>query len=307
MSQCKNMRIIVAKPRGFCAGVERAIVCVERAIEQFGAPVYVLNNIVHNAHVVNELREKGAIFVQSMDDVPDGAHLLFTSTSEAALAAGQATRELPIVFTAIGDPVGEGIVESYARPGGNVTGIADLDGQLGGKRLEMFRALLPGLEKVMYPYDAAREDAGIRINGYREGARRLGLELLERPLRTREEAEALIRGLRQGDIDGFVTNNSPALNILGLLIEAGERGIPTLFSSGFLVETGGFASYGVGGYQAGRMAARLVAKIMEGADPAEIPVEVSNDIEFVVNLKAAKALGIEIPREVLYQADRIIR
>ena len=79
MPRWENMQIIVAKPRGFCAGVERAIVCVERAIEQFGAPVYVLNNIVHNAHVVNELREKGAIFVQSMGDVPDGAHLLFSA------------------------------------------------------------------------------------------------------------------------------------------------------------------------------------------------------------------------------------
>ena len=79
MTSSDNTRIIVAKPRGFCAGVERAILCVERAIEQYGAPVYVLNNIVHNAHVVNDLREKGAIFVHSMDDVPDGAHLLFSA------------------------------------------------------------------------------------------------------------------------------------------------------------------------------------------------------------------------------------
>jgi 4-hydroxy-3-methylbut-2-enyl diphosphate reductase len=73
------MRIILAKPRGFCAGVERAILCVERALERFGPPVYVLNNIVHNAHVVNELREKGAVFVKNLDDVPEGSHLLFSA------------------------------------------------------------------------------------------------------------------------------------------------------------------------------------------------------------------------------------
>ncbi len=114
--------------------------------------------------------------------------------------------------------------------------------------------------------------------------------------------------IRKGDVDGILSSGHADLNILGFLLELTSRpGIPTMFSERFMVEEGGLAGYGPSFYQAGRLAARMVDKIIKGVKPAEIPVEVDPNVEFTINLKVAKALGLTIAPEVLYQADRLIR
>jgi putative ABC transport system substrate-binding protein len=171
----------------------------------------------------------------------------------------------------------------------------------------VFRDLVPGLKRVLFPYDPADSQSVAEMVEYREGARRLGLILMERPVRTREEAETVIRGARRGEVDGLLATEPTGLNIPGLILERAST-IPTMFSGGrFWVERGGLAAYSSDWYAQGRQAARLVDKIVKGANPGTIPIESNSQIEFVVNLKVARAIGLAIPPEVLYTADRIIR
>jgi len=147
-----------------------------------------------------------------------------------------------------------------------------------------------------------------RLDANRDAARQLRITLVERPVRTQEEARAALAGLRKGEVDGILSLPSVALNILGFVLEtAAQRAIPTMFFDPFDVERGGLASYSANYYQVGRQAARLVDKIIKGAKPADVPVEQPTKFELVINLKTAKALGLTIPQSVLGRADRVIQ
>ena len=240
--------------------------------------------------------------------VQDGVDLIFADHDEAAKAAQQATTQIPIVGVAVGDPVGRGLIQSFARPGGNLTGVADLHLELGPKRLEIFREIIPGLRHVLFPYQAMDPYATAEAQEVRTAARRLGIQLVERAVHTQAEAQAALTTVQPGEIDGILMPRCCALNIPGFILDATtHRGIPAMFEAPFWVERGGLASYGPDLYTSGQMAARLVDKIRKGVPPAEIPMEVNPKIELVINLKVAQALGLTIAPEVLYRADRLIR
>jgi putative ABC transport system substrate-binding protein len=229
-------------------------------------------------------------------------------TSTAAKAAQMATDRIPIVFVGGSDPVESGVVKSFARPGGNITGIADMDVELAPKRMELFRDLVSGLKRVLFAYDAANPLAATLLRVHRDAARRLGLTLLERPVRTQEEAQAVIVGTRRSDADGIFSPRLHSLNIPGFILEVGAKGaVPTMFHSPFYVERGGLASYAADRHELGRQAARLVDKILKGAKPADLPVEQANKFELVINLRTARALGLTIPESVLVRTDRLIK
>jgi putative tryptophan/tyrosine transport system substrate-binding protein len=237
-----------------------------------------------------------------------GVDLLFVTSAQPAQAAQRATTQIPIVFAWVEDPVGLGLVQSFARPGGNITGVTNLTLELGPKRLELFRQLVPGLKRVLYPYDATHAPSVALAQGYRDAARHLGMELVKKPVRTEEEVQAMLAQVWESQIDGIVQPPSLSFNIPGFMVEATlERVIPTMFESAFFVERGGLASYAPDDYTSGWQAARLVDKILKGTDPAEIPVEVNTKITFVVNLKTAQALGLTIPPTLLFQADKVIQ
>jgi putative ABC transport system substrate-binding protein len=240
--------------------------------------------------------------------VRDGVDIIFCLGELEAKAAQQATTTHPIVFSAVGDPVGLGLIQSYARPGGNMTGVTDLNIEVSAKRLELFQDLLPGLQRVLYPYHAHNAHQAAILQQYRAAAQRLGIMLVERKLRTMEEARDALAGVRKADIDGMLAPPGVDLNIPGFVLDATTRqGIPSMFDSAFYLQDGGLASYGPSWFASGRQVARLVDKIIKGAHPGDIPVEVDYYFELTINLKVAKALGITIPPEVLYRADRIIR
>jgi putative ABC transport system substrate-binding protein len=240
--------------------------------------------------------------------VQDGVDIIFADHDDAAMAAQQATAHIPIVFATVGDPVGRKLIQSFARPGGNITGVADLHLELGPKRLELFRELIPSLQHVLFLYHATDTYAIAEAQELRTAAHRLGVVLVERAVHTQEEARATLAAVQQGEIDGMVAPRCCALNIPGFILEATlQRGMVTMFESGFWVERGALASYGPDLYASGRMAARLVDKIIKGANPAELPVEVNPKLEFAINLKVAKALALPITPEVLYRADRLVR
>jgi len=240
--------------------------------------------------------------------VRHGVDLIVAASGVSATKAAQmATTQIPIVFMGVSDPVGAGLVKSFAHPGANITGIADLELELVPKRLEIFRELIPGLKRVLLVYDATNAIAVSRLPVHRDAAHRLGLTLVERPVRTEDEARAVISGIRKGEVDGIFSPRLLSLNIPGVILEsAPKRALPTMFDDPFYVERTGLASYSPDNYVVGRQAARLVDKILKGAKPGDVPVEQPTKFELAINLKVAKALGVTIPQSILLRADRII-
>ncbi len=245
-------------------------------------------------------------FASSM--VESGVDLLFASGEHAAVALQQATSTHPIIFTAVGDPIELGLIASYARPGGNVTGVADLDLEVSGKRLQLFKELIPGLDRVMFLYNNRNNYDVSQAEQYRLAARRLDITLVERGVKSEEELRTALAELRDEEIEGVLSPSSVALNIPGIVLEFATREkLPSMYAKPLYVEHEGVAAYGGSEYGSGHQAAQLAHKILQGADPAELPVESVQRFEFVVNLKAANELGIRVPREILFQADRIVR
>ncbi len=240
--------------------------------------------------------------------VRNGADLLFVEDVAPAKAAQRATSQIPIILGGVGDPIGLGLIQSFARPGKNITGVTDLDFELGPKRLEVFREMVPTLRRVLFPYSAGDPYSLAEAKAYRAAAQRLGITLVEMPLRTQDEAQALLARLRKGEVEGILAPNASSLNIPGFVLEAtSKRTIPTMFGASFWVERGGLASYGPDYHETGRQAARLVEKILKGALPGTVPVEVNRKVEFVINAGVARALGLTIPDAPLYRATRIIQ
>jgi putative tryptophan/tyrosine transport system substrate-binding protein len=237
-----------------------------------------------------------------------GVDIIFAAWDDSAKAAQMATTHIPIVFAGGSDPVRLGLVQSFAHPGGNITGVTGLYLELSPKRLEVLHEIVPNLRRVLFSYDAVDTAAVEEARAYRDAARRLRIELVEKPVRTAEEAQATFAQISKDQVDGILMRGAVSLNIPGFGLEAAsQQAIPTMCDMSFWVERSALASYGPDRYEMGRQAARLVDKIVKGTKPAEIPVEVSPKVEFVINLKVAKALGLTITPEVLYRADRIIR
>jgi putative tryptophan/tyrosine transport system substrate-binding protein len=240
--------------------------------------------------------------------VRHGVDIIVTAEGgNTAKAAQAATRRIPIVFMGGSDPVGIGLVQSLARPGGNITGTADLDIDIGPKRMEIFRELVPGLKRLLLPYDTTNKYIVAQLPAYRDAAKRLGLTLVEKPLRTEEEARVTLAKTRKSEVDGILAPRFLSLNIPGFILDAAQKhGLPTMFYGFFFVERGGLVAYSASDAQLGRQAARLVDKILNGAKPADLPVEQPTTFELVINLKTAKALGLTIPQSVRVRADRLI-
>ncbi len=253
--------------------------------------------------------ESAELLAAARELVRGGADIIVTTEGgNSARAAQMATDRIPIVFIGGGDPVELGLVKSLARPGGNLTGIASLDVELAPKRLEIFRELVPGLKRVLLVYDATNKHAVEQLAPYRAAARNLGLTFVERPVRSQEEAGAVISGLRRGDVDGIFAPRVLSLNIPGFIVATSAKGtFPTMFQAAFFAERGGLASYGATDGDLGRLAARLVDRILKGAKPADLPVEQPTKFELVINVKTARALGLTIPQSLLLRADRLIQ
>ncbi|HSL48690.1 MAG TPA: ABC transporter substrate-binding protein [Candidatus Deferrimicrobiaceae bacterium] len=264
-----------------------------------------------NEHFVLGVRftqgETAALPAAARELLQEGVDLLLTAGPDATRAALKATDRIPIVFVGSSDPVGLGLVQSFARPGGNVTGVTDLDTELTPKRLELFKDIIPSLRKVLLPYDVEDRQTVAQLPAYRAAARGLGVALVERPVRTQAEAQATIGSVRKGEVDGILAPRYLALNIPGFMLEAtARRAVPTMFHDTFFVEQGGLASYSASRYESGRQAARLADKILKGVKPSDLPVERPTKLELAINLRTARALGLTISRSVLLRADQVI-
>jgi putative ABC transport system substrate-binding protein len=237
----------------------------------------------------------------------NGAHILFVSEWHVLQAAQRVTTQTPIVFTTWYPPAPDGVTPESPALADNVTGVTHAFPDVNPEALERFRALIPTLQRVLVPYDANAPYLAEPLQALRLEASRLGMRLDERAVRTQAEAKQAIMLTPKAEIDGILPI-SGSLNIAGYALQASlQRQIPTLFSRAWMAEYGGLASYGPSWYDLGVQAARLVDQIIKGAKPKALPVKVSQNMRFVINLRAAQKLGITIPPALLSQADEIIR
>lgn len=238
--------------------------------------------------------------------VKAGVDVIFTSGEAATLAAKGATQTIPIVFTLVGDPVAAGIVTSLAHPAGNLTGVSSLTTELVPKRLEALKTLAPGLRRVWAIYHGADPASGAALTRALENSSRFGIEILPRAVLTQDELAQILERLRPGD--AMLVPDTATMDISAVLLETSlARRIPAVFSSELWVSHGGLVSYGADYRAQGVQAARLVAKILHGARPRDLPVEGADRIVLAVNLKTAASFGLTAPRQILFRADIIRR
>jgi putative ABC transport system substrate-binding protein len=235
-----------------------------------------------------------------------GVDLIFTSQEAATQAARSATRSVPIVFTLVGDPVGAGIVSTLPRPGGNVTGISGLQTELVAKRLEVLKTLAPAVRRVWLVYYGVDLSTAPMIGKALEAAQRMRLEVVPKGVLGAEELKRVLRDVRPGDALLVPEGSNPDFAIAIIEHSRASRA-PAVFGTALWVGYGGLISYGPDYYAQGVQAAGLVAKILRGARPQDLPVEGAEKIDLAVNLKTAELLGLTVPRKILLRADAFRR
>ncbi|MGB7950257.1 MAG: ABC transporter substrate-binding protein [Candidatus Binatia bacterium] len=237
-------------------------------------------------------------------------NLIFTTRTSVTIAAKRATADIPIVFSAGADPVVLGLVESFAKTGGRLTGVYEPGTDLTAKRLEILREIIPKLRRVLAFYDPRNPVASESARLLQEEVGRLrGVELVERHFASVEELQASVRAIRAGEGDAFFQLSDSMVNSQAQLIidTARVKRIPTMFLDPGSVILGGLASYSVSFQEMGRLSAKYVQRVLAGVKPRDLPVEAVRKIDLVMNLKTAKQIGLTIPPNVLARADRVIR
>jgi putative ABC transport system substrate-binding protein len=235
--------------------------------------------------------------------------VIVTGGSTSSGAAKEVTTRIPIVMAQINDPVGGGFVSSLAHPGGNMTGLSTLVPEISGKRLEMLKEVIPKLSRVTVFGDstAPGNTQSLRETEFAAGA--FGVKLQYLDILDRKDIETTFRAATKGRADAVLLLGAPVLisqrrQIADLTV---KHRLPAIYPQKEYVEDGGLMSYGVSIVDLYRRAATYVDKILKGAKPAELPVEQPTKFEFVINLKAAKQIGLTIPPNVLVRADKVIR
>ena len=230
--------------------------------------------------------------------------LIVAAGSEATAAAKNATKEIPIVMTNTGDPVGLGFVASLARPGGNITGLAINPSGLYGKRLELLREAVPKVNRMAILLNPPQSD--VAFKEAQDAAQALGLKLQLLEVRTPDDLEHAFRAATRGRAGALMVMNSAFTNFhqkrIGEL--AVKSRLPAMYST---ADTGFLMSYEANRLDSFRRAATFVHKILKGAKPADLPVEQPMKYELVINLKTAKQIGLTVPPNLLVRADKVIR
>jgi putative ABC transport system substrate-binding protein len=228
----------------------------------------------------------------------------------AIRAAQQATRTIPIVMAGVTDPVGQGLITSLARPGGNTTGLSLLNEELPGKRLELLKETVPQSTRIAVLANPALPAYASRMHNLTVAARALGLHMHVVEVRRADELAPAFAAMTRAGVDALLVIAEPALmdGLRGQVADlATTSRLPAMYDWRMYVEAGGLISYGPSLPDIYRRAATYVDKILKGAPPADLPVEQPTKFELVINLKTAKALGLTIPPTLLFLADEMIK
>jgi putative tryptophan/tyrosine transport system substrate-binding protein len=233
--------------------------------------------------------------------------VIVTHAPPNVVAAKRVTSDIPIVFAAVGDPVGVGVVASLARPGGNVTGLSLQSADLAGKRLDLLRELSPGVRRVAVLGNAASPNNVMERGEVQEAGQKLGLEIVIPDVKTPQQIAPAFEALKNR-VDAWFVQTDPLTNTNRVQINrlALEARMPASFGVREFAEAGGLMSYGPSFIDLFRRAGDFVDKILRGEKPGDLPVEQPTKFELVINLKTAKAIGLEIPPNLLARADEVI-
>ena len=236
--------------------------------------------------------------------------VIFVGTLPAALAAKQTTKTIPIVMVLAVDPVATSIVDSLARPGGNITGLATLQRDLAGKRLELLKEVVPAMSRAGILWDANASGSAIAFKEYEAAARTLKVQLQSLEVRGPEpDLEGTLQVAAKGRASALITIRNPMLRRYTKRIAelAIKNQLPSMHEGSESVEAGGLMSYAANDAENFKRAAYYVDRILKGTKPADLPVEQPTKFELLINLKTAKQIGLTIPPNVLARADRVIR
>jgi len=302
----KVYRVGILSPLSVSLGAGPSFQAFSRTLRELG--------FVEDRNVAFEYRWADGQFDRLPDLAAELARLrvdvIFSAWSTpSALAAKKATSEIPIVFAGVGDAVGVGLIPSLAHPSSNVTGSTFITEETIGKQLQLLKEVAPGVSRIGVVINPGNPVYGPVLKASEAPARALGLDLAVVGVQKTEEFDAAFRTAIRAHIDGLVVLRDPVLliNMKKLLALAAEARLPTIYGMREFAESGGLISYGPDLAEMYRRAAYLVAKILNGAHPADLPIEQPTRFELVINVKSAKSLGLTIPQSLLLLADEVIQ
>jgi putative tryptophan/tyrosine transport system substrate-binding protein len=235
--------------------------------------------------------------------------VIVASSTTEAIALKSATKTIPIVYVGTGDPVASGLVDSLARPGGNITGFTEIGGVLAGKRLELLKETIPKLSRVAVLWDPTNQGSEQSWKESQLSARELGLQLYSMEVSRADKYEGAFREATKARSAALAVYQGPlaSFNQKQIVELAAINRLPAIYQRRDFVESGGLMSYGADRVEPYRRGAWMVDKILKGAKPADLPVEQPTKFELVINLKTAKALRLTIPPVVMMRAEKVIR
>ena len=235
--------------------------------------------------------------------------VIFTFSTPGALAAKNATKTIPIVFTNVGDPVANGLVASLARPGGNITGLSTLAPELSGKGLELLKETIPKLSRVAVVWNPDNPGKTSSFKETEVAAQALRLQLQSLEVRGPKDVEPAFQAARKERAGALIVLRDVVVSsqIRRILELALKNQMPAIYGDRGFVDAGGLMSYGPNIDDLFRRAATYVDKILKGTKPADLPIERPSKFELVINLKTAKQIGLTIPPNVLARADKVLR
>ena len=239
----------------------------------------------------------------------ENVSLIYALTTPVITNAKAATSKVPIVFCIGSDPVTGGLVDSFVKPGGRLTGVHYLARDLTGKRLEILKEILPKMTRVLTFYDPSNRVAAEGATLARDEAKRLGIKLIERHVSSVDELKKEVLKLKPGEADAFLYTPDPMIGSQSALIidVAKTIKLPLMFQEQSLVAKGALAAYGQNYREIGWVSAKYVQQVLNGANPKDMKIETVDSVELAINLQTAKQLGVTIPPQVLARAKRVIK
>jgi putative tryptophan/tyrosine transport system substrate-binding protein len=251
---------------------------------------------------INRIRALAQELVGSQPDI------ILTVGENATAAIQRETRTIPIVFVTVTDPIALRIVARLDRPSGNITGFADFEPTLGGKWLELLSEIVPGLKRPAFMFSPDNPSASVFMPSLETAARSFKVELITAPVHSDEEIETAIIALGREAGGGLVVMPEvfTVAHRAPIILAAARNKVPAVYGGSYYAREGGLLSYGIDQVDIQRRGATYVDRILRGAKPAELPIQLPTKFEMVVNLKTAKALGLAVSPSILLRADEVI-
>ena len=261
------------------------------------------------AYTIVEANSDERVRAAAEEFLRDKVDAVYSASTPITKQVARVIKDIPVVFNIVGDPVGAGLARSMTSSGNNLTGCSNVSGQTGPKRLEVLKMMLPDVRRVLVLLDTNNPFSQDAIVILRDAAKTLGVTLVEKHVGSTEEVGAVMKAVRPGEYDAFFHLGEGKVSgaIDAVISVANDVKLPTMAHEESYAQKGMLAVYGPSWRLLGRQCAGILHQVLRGAKPADIPIQSPLKFDFIVNLKTAKALGIEIPNRVLMRVDKLIK